>query len=97
MLTIIFNNKGKWKWIISCFEIKCIPVYTLETVQNMEAKESKEVIFSFCIIFVIHYDYGESCEHVGKIFLNDIILNIINNYDIYYFTYNNNTIKNINY
>lgn len=45
----------------------------------------------------MHYDYGELREDLGKIFLNDIILNIINNYDIYYFTYNNNTIKNINY
>ena len=48
-----------------------------------------------------HYDYGKY-ENLGKIFLNDIILNIINNYNIYYFTYNNNTIKiliikNINY
>ena len=45
----------------------------------------------------MHYDYGELREDLGKIFLNDIILNIINNYNIYYFTYNNNKIKNINY
>lgn len=57
----------------------------------------RELFFLFILNVEMHYDYGELREDLGKIFLNDIILNIINNYDIYYFTYNNNTIKNINY